>query len=306
MSYTAEIKRELSAMSPKKSCCEWATLSTLYALLSEEKRSEIIVKTENITVARRIVILTRKLLGIELETGIRSNRSKTRKQISVIVSGKENIDILKNALKMVSDKADIFHSRIDPFFSVEECCKRSVLQTAFLVNGFVNSPKKSYHLEIATHKKRVFCDILAIAEELGIDLKTIKRQNKYVMYLKNNELICDFLGLIGVKRGLFLYHEIKLEKELKNDINRQMNCESANENKRLNAALSQIKALQKLQKSSKLETLSAPLKEAMELRLQHPTVSLSELAELSPTPITKSGLNHRLSKLMRIAETISE
>ncbi len=305
MSFTGEIKRELSAMTPKKSCCELATLATLYALLSEEKRSEIILKTENITVARRIVILTRKLLGIELETDIRSNRSKTRKQIAVIVSGKENIDILKKTLKMTSEKADIFHSRIDPAFSVEECCKRAVLQTAFLVNGFVNSPKKSYHLEIATHKKRVFQDILAIAEELGVELKTILRQNKYVMYLKNNEFICDFLGLIGVKRGLFQYHEIKMEKELKNDINRQMNCESANENKRLNAALSQIKALKKLEKSNKMETLSPKLREAMELRLQYPTLSLAELAEKSATPITKSGLNHRLNKLLQLAETIS-
>lgn len=304
MSFTGEIKRELSGSSPRKNCCELASLAALYALLSEEKRSEIILKTENITVARRIVILTRKLLGIDLETDIRSGHSKTRKQISVIVSGKENIDVLKEALKMVSEKADIFHSRIDPAFSVNECCKRAILQTAFLVNGFVNSPKKSYHLEISTHKKRVFSDLLAISEELGMEFKTINRQNKYVMYLKNNEHICDFLGIIGVKRALFLYHEIKLEKELKNDINRQMNCESANENKRLNTALLQIKALKKIKQSHKADTLSPQLIEAMELRLAHPTLSLSELAEQSQTPITKSGLNHRLNKLMQIAETI--
>lgn len=304
MSFNGEIKRELSAMSPKKSCCERAALATLYALLSEEKRSEIILKTENITVARRIVILTRKLLDLELQTEIRSNRSKTRKQISVIVSGKENIDILKKSLKMTSEKADIFHSRIDPSFSLDSCCKKAVLQTAFLVNGFVGSPKKSYHLEISTHKKRVFQDIMSIAEEVGMEFKTILRQNKYVMYLKNNEHICDFLGFIGIKRGLFQYHEIKLEKEIKNDINRHMNCESANENKRINAAVSQIKALNHLKKSKKADTLSPQLIEAMELRLQYPDLSLAQLAEKSPTPITKSGLNHRLNKLMKLAETL--
>ncbi|MBQ7950493.1 MAG: DNA-binding protein WhiA [Clostridia bacterium] len=304
MSFTGEIKRELSAFAPRKACCELAALATLYALLSEEKRNEIHLKTENITVARRIIILSRKLLGLELQTDIRSNRSKTRKQISVIVSGKEEIALLKEGLKMVSDKADIFQSRIDPSFSVEECCKRTVLQTAFLTCGFVNSPKKSYHLEISTHKKHVFSDVLAVVEELGIQMKTIKRQNKYVMYLKNNELICDFLGIIGIKRGLFQYHEIKLEKELKNDINRHMNCESANENKRLDAALTQIKALKKLKESKKLETLSPALLEAMELRLQNPTLSLAELSEQSPTPISKSGLNHRLNKLMEIAKTL--
>lgn len=302
MSFTGEIKRELSAIAPHKPCCEVATLATLYALLSEEKRNEIYLKTENITVARRIIILSRKILGLELETDIRSNRSKTRKQIAVIVSGKENIRLLKEGLRMVSDKADIFHSRIDPAFSLEKCCKRAVLQTAFLAGGFVGSPKKSYHLEIATHKKQVFCDLLLVAEELGLEMKTINRQNKYVMYLKNNEQICDFLNIIGVKRGLFQYHEIKMEKELKNGINRQMNCESANENKRLDTALSQIKAIKKLQNSAKMETLSPALLEAMELRLANPTLSLGELAEISPTPISKSGLNHRLKKLMQLAE----
>ena len=304
MSFTGEIKRELSAMLPHKACCERAMLATLYAVLSEEKRNEIYLKTENITVARRIIILSRKLLGLELETDIRSNRSKTRKQIAVIVSGKENIKLLKEGLRLVSDKADIFHSRIDPEFSLEKCCKRAVLQAAFLASGFVGNPKKSYHLEISTHKKQVYSDLLPVAEELGLEMKTITRQNKYVMYLKNNEQICDFLNIIGIKRGLFLYHEIKMEKELKNGINRQMNCESANENKRLDTALSQIKALKKLQKSAKMETLSPQLLEAMELRLSHPTLSLSELAEASPTPISKSGLNHRLKKLMQLSETL--
>ncbi len=304
MSFTGEIKRELSGITPKKSCCEWAMLATLYALLAEEQRSELILKTENVTIARRVVILSRKLLNISPETQIRSNRSQTRKQIHLTVSGKENLDILKYKLKLVSEKADIFHSRIDPSFSVSDCCKRAVLQTAFLTNGFVNSPKKSYHLELSTHKKRVFSDLISILEEIGIDAKTIKRQNKYVIYLKNNELICDFLNIIGVKRGLFQYHEAKMEKELKNDINRQMNCESANQNKALDSALNQTKELMKLKKSPKAQTLSPVLLETMELRLSHPTLSLSELVKASPTPITKSGLNHRLNKLLQIAKTV--
>ena len=304
MSFSGEIKRELSGITPKKPCCELAALATLYALLSEEKRSEIVLKTENITIARRIIILSRKCLGLDLTLDIRSNRSKTRKQIYLTVSGKENIDILKRELKLQSEKANIFHSRIDPSFSLTECCKRTVLQTAFLVSGFVGSPKKSYHLELSTHKKRVFTDLLNIFEEIGIEVKSITRQNKYVLYLKNNELICDFLGLIGVKRGLFQYHEIKMEKELKNGINRQMNCESANENKTINTALLQTKAIQKIQKSGKAQTLSDSLRETMELRLRYPTHSLSELCELSETKITKSGLNHRLRKLIQIAETI--
>ncbi|MBO5408841.1 MAG: DNA-binding protein WhiA [Clostridia bacterium] len=304
MSFTAEIKRELSGQTPRKACCELAMLATFYALLSEEQRNEIHLKTENITIARRIIILSRKHLGLELEPDIRSTRSKTRKQIYLTVSGKENIDILKNELKMVSEKANIFQSRIAPSFSLDDCCKRAVLQAAFLVSGFVNSPKKSYHLEISTHKKRVFSDLMSIFLDIGIEVKSITRQNKYVLYLKNNELICDFLGMIGVKRGLFQYHEIKMEKELKNGINRQMNCESANENKTINTALLQTQAIQKIMQSARADTLSDALKETMRLRLCYPTMSLSELCEVSETKITKSGLNHRLNKLIQIAETL--
>lgn len=302
MSFTNEIKRELSGIPPRKECCERAVLATLYALLSEEKRSKITIKTENITIARRLLILTKKHLGIEPETEIRSNRSESRKQFLISISVKEAIDTVKENLKMVSDKANIFYSRIDSSFSVEECCKRAVLQTAFLVNGFVNSPKKSYHLEIATHKKRVCQDLLGILEEVGIEAKTIERQNKYVIYLKNNELICDFLGIIGVKRGLFQYHEIKMEKELKNEINRQMNCESANENKTINTALLQTRAITKLQKAGKFSELPDSLRETAELRLEYPNLSLSELAEHSE--ITKSGLNHRLRKLIQLADKL--
>ena len=112
------------------------------------------------------------------------------------------------------------------------------------------------------------------------------------------------MGMIGVKRGLFLYHEIKMEKELKNGINRQMNCESANENKTINTALLQTQAIQKIMKSSVADTLSEPLKETMKLRLQYPTLSLSELCEVSENKITKSGLNHRFNKLIKIAESL--
>jgi hypothetical protein len=276
-----------------------ATLATLYAILSEKNRDKITLKTESASIARKIIILTKKYLGFDPEF---MYSKEARKIIKIVISDKENIETLKNKLHLVSDKFDMFYSCISPKFVLDECCKKTVLKNAFLVSGFINSPKKSYHLEISTHKKRVFSDLVDIFFEVGIEAKSIVRQNKYVIYIKNNEDICDFLSLIGAKKALFKFVDTKLEKEIKNDINRQLNCESSNENKAINSSLIQTKAINKIIKAGYFDNLTDPLKQTAELRLKYPTTPLSELVALSEIKITKSGLNHRLNKLIEISE----
>ena len=146
--------------------------------------------------------------------------------------------------------------------------------------------------------KSLFADIFF---ELGFNVKTVTRNNKYVLYLKNNEEISDFLNLVGAKMSLFKFIDTKLYKELKNDINRQLNCENANENKSISASLIQKKAIDKIIAAEKFECLSEPLKKTASLRLDYPNLPLSELVEMSEEKITKSGLNHRLNKLIEIA-----
>lgn len=301
MSFTSETKREITSSSHTRSCCDMASLATLYALLSEKNRDKITLKTESVSIARKIIILTKKYLLFDPQF---IYNPKTRKLIQIVITDKDNIETIKNKLHLVSDKFDMFYSCISPTFALDECCKKTILKTAFLVCGFINSPKKSYHLEIATHKKRVFSDLVDIFDEVGIDAKTIKRQNKYVIYIKNNEEICDFLSLMGAKKALFKFVDAKLEKEIKNDINRQLNCESSNENKAINASLIQMKAINKLIKANYLDNLTTPLRETAELRLRYPTTPLSELVLLSETKLTKSGLNHRLNKLIQISDKI--
>ena len=174
----------------------------------------------------------------------------------------------------------------------------------FRSNGFISSPKKSYHFEITTHKKHVFDNISDIFLELGFNIKTTIRNNKYVLYLKNNEEISDFLNLTGARRSLFKFVDAKLEKELKNDINRQLNCESANENKAISASLIQKKAIDKIIAADKFSELTDALKKAANLRISYPNLPLSELILMSDEKITKSGLNHRLLKLISISEKL--
>ena len=301
MSYTKEVKREIGSLNHNRKCCDLALLATFYALLSEEKRSVITIKTENLTVGRKILVLTKKYLSFEPAIEIRNSAKNI---IVITVDNKENIKALKDVLYLKSEKADIFYSVINPRLVLDECCKRACLGGAFLVNGFISSPKKSYHFEITTHKKNVFENLSDIFFELGFNIKTVVRNNKYVIYLKNNEEISDFLNLTGAKRSLFKFVDTKLEKELKNDINRQLNCENSNENKAISASLLQKKAIDKIVAANKFDNLSDALKKTAELRIVYPTMPLSELVLMSEAKITKSGLNHRLNKLISISEKL--
>ena len=300
MTYTQEIKRELLAKkSQDRPCCDLASLTTFYALLCENAQADgIKLKTETPAVGRKIILLTKKYLKVQPEVKI-SNRL-----ITVNISNHADIETLKNNLRLKSQKADFFYSKIDPLLTINDCCKKACLGAAFLANGHITDPKKSYHFEISTHKKRVFSDILEIFTELDLNGKTTLRKNKYVLYLKNNEDITDFLSVIGAKQSLFKFVDVKMEKEIKNEINRQLNCESANENKTIEAGLVQIRAINKLIKGGKLETLKPALLEAANLRLHHPDLPLSELVLKSETKLTKSGLNHRLNKIISIADNL--
>jgi len=299
LSFTKEIKREIGSLNHNRKCCDLALLTTFYALLAEEKRSVITIKTENLIVGRKILVLTKKYLQFEPEIEI-----KNKNIVIITIKDKANIEALKSVLYLKSNKADIFHSGINPRLVLDDCCKRACVCGAFLSNGFISSPKKSYHFEITTHKKYAFDNISDIFFELGFNIKTTVRNNKHVLYLKNNEEISDFLNLIGARRSLFKFVDTKLEKELKNDINRQLNCENANENKAISAGLTQKKAIDKIIASNKFDELSEPLKKAADLRMTYPNLPLSELALMSKEKISKSGLNHRLNKLISLAEKI--
>lgn len=302
MSYNAEIKKELSGIYQNKECCNLATLSAYYALLGEEKKSGIYLKTENATVARRISILTEKIFGAETEIRIKPTKKDGKNIFTLKITDKNDIEAIKEKLKLSHKNTNVFFSRIEPSFTVNNCCKIACIQACFLASGMILSPKKSYRLEFSTHKKQVSEDIGGILSELGFEPKFSKRNSVFVIYIKNNEEIFRFLSLMNAKRSLKKFIEAKEEKELKNRINRQLNCENANENKTINSAVLQFKAIDTLKKNGKFDTLSSDLKMTAQLRLDNPQASLNELVKKAGFAITKSGINHRLNKLIEIAQ----
>ena len=183
----------------------------------------------------------------------------------------------------------------------EDACRTAFLRGAFLAGGSVSDPAKSYHLELCTSHYSVSRELPALLREVGFEPKQTTRKSNYVTYMKSSETIADFLTALGAPLASMELMNAKLEKHLRGSVNRRVNCDSANLDKAVDAALEQVEAIGRYARTRGLDALPDKLRATAELRLSHPELTLSQLAALSDPPVTKSCLNHRLRKLMELA-----
>ena len=183
----------------------------------------------------------------------------------------------------------------------EDACRTAFLRGAFLAGGSVSAPAKSYHLELCTSHYSVSRELPALLREVGFEPKQTTRKSNYVTYMKSSETIADFLTALGAPLASMELMNAKLEKHLRGSVNRRVNCDSANLDKAVDAALEQVEAIQRYARTRGLDSLPDKLRETAELRLAHPELTLSQLSVLFQPPITKSALNHRLRKLLDLA-----
>ena len=186
----------------------------------------------------------------------------------------------------------------------DEQLARLCIREAFIKSGSMNDPNKKYHLEIMFKAKKKAEEMQKLLNNFNINAKIIKREKDYMLYLKDGEEISDFLALIGANSSVIKFEEVRVLKETRNDINRLVNCETANLNKTINAAVKQIEDIKLIKKKRKFSNLPENLQEIAELRIANPDVSLIELGKMLSEPIGKSGVNHRLKKLSAIAEDL--
>ena len=189
-------------------------------------------------------------------------------------------------------------------FSKEEEILRAIVKGAFLGAGSINNPEKKYHLEILFKTKENANYIINICKNFGINLKQLESKNKYILYIKEAEEISKFLALIGANKAVLKFEEIRIMREMKNTVNRLVNCETANINKTVNAAVDQINDIKLIQNKNKFEELPEELREVALARLENPECTLKELGEKLVSPIGKSGVNHRLKKIHEFAEEL--
>ena len=189
-----------------------------------------------------------------------------------------------------------------------KCCRKSFLRGLFLGTGCIVDPNTDYHFEITCKNKKTAGHICELLNELiGFNFKVIRRSiNQYVIYSKDSEEISLILSFLGASSSLLKFENIRVERSIKNNINRNINCETANLSKTISAAYTQIMAIEKLEKSNKFKELPIELREIGNLRKKHPEMSLSDLTSLYGGRLTKSGINHRLKKIVEISKDIEK
>lgn len=261
------------------------------------------IQTENAAIARRIFSLIRNLYGVEIELLVR--RKMKLKKNNVYISR-----IKKDSRKVLEDldimKGGVLSHEISDSVKEKECCIRSYLRGAFLAGGSVNNPENSaYHLEIFSLYEEHAQSLTELMNGYQLNAKFIERKRGYITYLKEAEKIAEFLSLIGGYQALLKFEDIRIVRDMRNSVNRLVNCETANLNKTISAAMRQVENIQFIDEEIGLDELPERLREIARLRVEHQDVSLKELGEMMSTGvISKSGVNHRLRKLDKIADKL--
>ena len=186
----------------------------------------------------------------------------------------------------------------------DEQLARLYIREAFIKSGSMNDPNKKYHLQIMFKEKAKAEEMQTLLNNFNIHARIIKKEKDHMLYLKDGEEISEFLALVGANKSVIKFEEVRVIKETRNDINRLVNCETANLNKTINASVKQIEDINKIKKAGKYNELPETLKEVAEVRINNPEMSLIELGKLLDKPIGKSGVNHRLKKLSQISEEL--
>ena len=306
MSFSSDVKKELCRTVPEGKCCARAELAGIISFCGFTRPAKdgdiFTVKTENAAVARRVYTLIKRLLGVSIAiTPVR----RGKKSNSYIIELNDRTLFKKILTETGLLENNSVRFAINSFIVQEVCCQRAYIRGAFLGGGSVNSPEKSYHFEIETHYFRLSRDLTALFAELELGARCIVRKSNYVIYLKDSEKIGEALASMGAADSMMELCNIKILKDMKNTINRQVNCETANVGKTASAAAQQIRSIKKIIERRGLASLPEELAELAVLRMENPEVSLAELCGMLKAPISRSGVNHRLKKLIEIAESIT-
>ena len=297
MSFSSDVKQELSQIDPISSCCLHAQAYAMLLFGRSFSFLDISLVTENEAVAQKYSDIINELFA--LRPDINSGNSK---KYSVTVSKKQDRARIMNFFG--HDESDIF-LRINRSNIAQDCCFSAFLRGVFLSCGTVSSPEKNYHMEFTVSHKKLCMDLMQIFEELDFSPKYVCRKSNHIIYFKVSEKIEDFLTTIGAMNSSLELMGIKMHKDMVNHVNRRVNFENANLNRTVEAAITQVEAIEKIGKRMGLDSLPAPLREIAVMRMDNPEVSLSELAQMVSPPLTRSGVNHRLKRLVEIADSIA-
>ena len=306
MSFANDVKNELCRLADKDHGSEMAELFAMLRISGSislaGRKVGLHFTTENAALARRMLRLLKNNFPVQTEVIVtRSRRLKknNRYQVQVIPS-----DEARNALSRLH-----LLSPLDEAGSVllkKDDRKKAFLRGVFLAGGSVNKPISDYHLELISDSLDMAQFIQKVMKSFSLPARIVDRKNSYIVYLKEGNAIASFLSVVGAHNSYLEFENVRVLKDMRNQVNRVVNCETANLNKTVQAAVRQLQAIEKIDRLVGLSTLPDPLQEAARLRREHQDLSVGGLAALTEDNVGKSGFNHRLKKLESIAEKLKD
>ncbi len=290
MSFSSEIKDKVSTITNECEFCNKAQLAAMVRYSGRIKDNKLILSTENESVAACMKNLIEETIGLTVEY---SYTEKSR-LYDIVIDDTAMYENICDALMLFDEDYD----SLTPF----DCCTNSYIRGSFLGGGSISDPHKSYHLEFDSRYEPEADRLQRLLKKINITSKITNRKNHYVVYIKEYSAIADILGAIGDSNAMFDIYNISIEKDVRNNINRQINCENANMDKIADAYKKHLAAIEKIKKTIGLDKLPDVLQEMARVRMEYPEDGLKQLGERLETPIGKSGVNHRLNRIMAIAE----
>ena len=313
MSFASEVKNELSRVETEKKCCQLAEIAGFLRVsgsigLAGLGKFKIIVTSENPAVIRHYKKLLHDYFDVEtnLEVGESSSVGKKRAYKITIDADNRSEQILRETgILLVREGNNYISDGIYDGIVRSKCCKRAYLRGIFMGAVTMSDPEKSYHLEIVCGTETLSHDLKKLINSfVDLQAREFKRGKNFVVYMKKADYVADMLGIVGADTHSLVIENTLVEKSVKNEANRMANCDNANTDRMVAAAMKQIMAVEKIEEKKSLSWLPEKLREVALLRKEHPDISIKELGEMCDPPLKKSGINSRLKKIEEIASKL--
>lgn len=313
MSFSLKVKEELSGVYAGARHCQLAELAALIGMCGHVYTTPaghhyIRIYSENCSIIDKCQTIIRKAFSYSADVSVRLSRDTGNRTYTLLVGDSDVAIRILMAAKLMDNDGSINSdmSLVSTIGISNMCCKRAFLRGAFLAGGSMSDPEKAYHLEIVTPGRSKAGQIAEAANAFELDARIVKRRNYYVVYLKESSRIVDMLNVMGAHVSLMNLENVRVVKEVRNSINRKVNCETANLNKTVSAAVKQIEDINYIRDKVGLDSLNEGLEQIAKLRLMYPDMPLKDMGELLVPTVGKSGVNHRLRKISQIAQDLRE
>lgn len=314
MSFSRNIKEELCKNIPGARHCQIAEIAAIISLcgrIEPEKEDGYSIKivTENLTVARKYFMLVKEAFHGEVTILVKEGQHGRKNRVYTLLIKERTISLkILEATKLLDSNGNLYEEEaiVSNLIIQNTCCKRAFIRGTFLACGSMSDPEKTYHFEIIMTSQARAEQLRDVIRFFDVDAKIVPRKKYYVVYLKDGSQIADMLNVMEAHKALMDFENVRILKEMRNSINRKVNCETANINKTVTAASKQLDDIIYIKDTIGFGDLTPGLEEIARLRIEQPDASLKELGSMLSKPIGKSGVNHRLRKLSEIAEHLRE